>query len=126
MPGRTEGAGGLESPTGGQIVFEKLLAAFLYANNKQLRVVLSAPQADPLDSGPLPRTAGPLLAPKQPSPRSLNLEPRAQIEGPVCGWLQLQVQARHFIPLALGFPGCKMGRNIPALLSPRAGGRLQQ
>lgn len=48
MPG---GQQGLESFTGGQIVFEKPLAAFLQTSNKQLGVVLSAPQASPLDLG---------------------------------------------------------------------------
>lgn len=74
------------------MAFEKPLAALLHANNKQLRVVLSAPQVGPLDLGlakPLPRTAGSLLALKQPSPRSLNLEPRAHTEGPACDWVQL-------------------------------------
>lgn len=41
----------MEALTGGQIVFEKPLAASLHANNKQLHVVLSAPQASPLDLG---------------------------------------------------------------------------
>lgn len=60
---------------------------------------------------PLPRPAGPLLAPKQAFPRSLNLEPRTQAEGPVCDWVQLWVPSQ-----ALGSPGCKAGKEIPALL----------
>lgn len=51
-----EGREGTDSVTGGRIVFEKPLAAFLHANNKQLRVVLSAPQAGPhgLEIGKVP------------------------------------------------------------------------
>ena len=73
---------------------------------------------------PLPRPAGPLLAPKQPSPSSLNPEPRAQAEGPVCDWGQLWVPGQAFHPSGSWMVSLaiKQGEASLPSISPRASG----
>lgn len=111
---------GTKSFTGGRIVFKNPWQPFSIANNKQLRVVLSAPQAGPLDlelAKPPAKACWPAACSQ--TAVSQIFEPRAQgpgrrpcvVTGVSCGY-----RARHFIPLALGCPGCKMREKRPALL----------
>lgn len=113
---RVRGREGTESVTGGLFLKNPWRPFSMQTTNSFVWSYLR-PRPAPWTwnwQSPLPRPAGLLLAPKQPSPRSLNLDQRIwNAECPACDWGQMWFlgQALHFSDS--WFPWLKNGEKHP-------------